>query len=287
MKITDLLTQAEDTLTGAEIDTARLDAEVLLAWALGTDRAELAMARSAAPTEAQRARFDEAIVRRAAGCPVAYITGVKEFWSLPIAVTPEVLIPRPDTETVVEEALRRVSDRSREIRCLDLCTGSGCIAAALAKELPKAQIVATDVSSAAIALARRNTAFAEGRIRFFEGDLFEPLRTAGENAFDLITANPPYIPDGQIPALAREISSFEPRQALAGGENGLDFVSRIIEDAPHFLTPGGWLMIEIGQGQAPDAIPMVLAREGYDTVSTARDLAGIERVLLARRSRFA
>ena len=286
MKIFDLLNAAEARLSQAGCDTARLDAEVLLAFVLGTDRASLYARRSAAPSDDELVRFDAAIARRAEGCPVAYITGVKEFWSLPIAVTPDVLIPRPDTETVVREALALFPDRSRELCALDLCTGSGCIAAALAQEFPRAQITATDASSNAIALARRNLGFAGTRVQCLVGDLFQALGGADATPFDLITANPPYIPNVEIPRLAREIADFEPRQALAGGENGLDFVSRIIEDAARFLTPGGWLVMEIGAGQSGDATAMALAAERYDTVRTARDLAGVERVILARRSRY-
>jgi release factor glutamine methyltransferase len=287
MTLIHILKDAESKLDASGIETARLDAEVLLAWTLGTDRASLYGMREAAISEEDRARFEEAIDRRAERCPVAYITGVKEFWSLPIAVTPDVLIPRPETETVVEEALRLAGDRSRELAILDLCTGSGCIAAALAAELPRARITVADSSRAALDVARRNLAFAGSRMTFFAGDLFGALPHPGQlPPFDLITANPPYIADGEYARLPRDIAGFEPRAALAGGENGLDFVERIIEDAPRFLVPGGFLVMEMGQGQAHACTSMALGTEQYDTLRTAKDLAGIERVLIARRSRF-
>jgi release factor glutamine methyltransferase len=285
MKITDLLRDAASRLAAANIDGARLDAEVLLAFVLGTDRAGL-YARDLAPlSDGDRARFADAVRRRADGCPVAFITGMKEFWSIPIAVTQATLIPRPDTETVVHEALALFPDRRESVRILDLCAGSGCIAAALAQELPASSITVADLSAAALDVARGNLAFAGDRALFLAGDLFTAL-PEGTPPFDLITANPPYIPRADYERLPREIRDFEPADALVGGENGLDFVSRIIEDAPRFLVPGGWLAMELGQGQSGDGIAMATASGAYDTIRTAQDLAGIERVVMARRSRY-
>lgn len=284
MTIIEAIDSAERALAGAGIESARLDAEVLAAHVIGSDRASLYLRRSEAMGASAQRELDSAIARRAKGCPVAYITGVKEFWSIPIRVTEDVLVPRPDTEALVEEALRFARDAGGAIRILDLCTGSGCVAAALASELPQASIVAADVSDAACAVARENLAFAGERASVVRGDLFGAV--GADEEFDLIVANPPYIRAGEIPALPRDIADFEPPLALAAGESGLDFICRIIEDGPRFLRPGGWLMMEIGQGQAGDCTSIAIASESYDTIRTAKDLAGIERVAMFRKSPF-
>ena len=279
MIISEAIAWAERRLKDCGVESARLDAEVLLAHALGTQRTELyARMREPLPADAA-ARFSSSVKRRSSGCPVAYITGVKEFWSIPIEVTPDVLIPRPETETVVEEALR-VAREIGATRILDLCTGSGCIAAAMAKELAEAQFSVADSSPAAIEVAKRNLSFAISRVEFLLGDLFDP--TSGP--FDAITANPPYIDEEGMGALPRDIADHEPRGALAAGPDGLDFTWRIINDAPDHLVPGGWLVMEVGAGQAPACISLATAQDGYDTIRTARDLAGIERVVILRRS---
>jgi release factor glutamine methyltransferase len=285
MTIIDTITHAETELAQAGIESARLDAEVLLAHIMSQERADLYMHRSNALDTPTAQRFEDAVRRRALGCPVAYITGVKEFWSIPIQVTPDVLIPRPDTETVVEAALATAREIDGAVRILDLCTGSGCIAAALASELPAASFTVCDLSEQALGVARINLAFAGERIEFLAGDLFDALGS-GKTAspFDFIVSNPPYISDGEMKGLPRDIADFEPKQALAAGESGLDFISRIIEDAPRFLKAGGWLFMEVGAGQAAACMSLATSTEGYDTVKTFRDLAGIERVVALRRA---
>lgn len=273
------MNEAAGRLAGAGVESARLDAEVLLAHAVGTERQALYAGRDGEIPPDSARRFEAAIRRRSQGCPVAYITGFKEFWSMPIAVTPDVLIPRPETETVVEEALAIARDVCGS-RILDVCTGSGCIAAALCGELKDARIVVSDSSEAALAVARRNLDFAAGRVEFLLGDLLGPA----EGLFDIITANPPYIAEGDLAALARDIRDYEPMEALSAGPAGLDFIERIIEDAPAKLAAGGWLVMEVGAGQSAAAVSMAVGRESYDTIRTARDLAGIERVVLMRRS---
>ncbi len=285
MTIVESLNSAEAKLAAAGVETPRLDAEVLLAHLLQRPRAQLLLDRREALDEGTRERFDALIAQRADRIPVAQIKGSKEFWSRPIEVTPDVLVPRPETETLVEEALKLIPDRNALLAILDLCTGSGCIAAALASELRNAAITATDASAAALQVASRNLAFAAGRATLLAGDLFSALPEGA--SFDLICSNPPYIAEGQRGDLAPEIIRHEPHAALFAGESGLDFIWRIMEDAPRFLRPGGWLLIEVGAGHSAACCSQATGIEGYDTVKTARDLAGIERVLLLRRSRFA
>lgn len=281
MNIIDAINSAERTLAHAGIESARLDAEVLLAHALGTDRAELYLRRDDTVDAGVLKSLGEALTRRSRGCPVAYITGTKEFWSIPIKVNEDVLVPRPETETLVEEAVGIARETRGNLRVLDLCTGSGCIAAALAKEIPGARLVAADVSARALEVAQANLAPACGRVEFMRSDLFENLDA--DRPFDMIVTNPPYVRDDEFPSLSREIVKYEPRVALSAGESGLDFIARIIEDAQRFLRPGGWLLMEIGHGQAESSISMATAAGGYDTARMAKDLSGTERVLLLRR----
>ncbi|MFH1829477.1 MAG: peptide chain release factor N(5)-glutamine methyltransferase [Pseudomonadota bacterium] len=285
MNILSALNSAENMLTKAGIQTPRLDAEVILASTLSTSRQNLYVTHHnrSVPEEILN-RFRHAIIRRALGCPVAYITGHKEFWSIPIKVTPDIMVPRPDTETVVEQALRILGSRNKKPAILDLCTGSGCIAAALAKEFPNASIIATDISPKALDVARLNLAFAGNRIRLRQGDLFEALVQKNNTLprFDMIVANPPYIPKSDRHKLSRDIVDFEPLHALFGGKTGLDFITRIIKDAPSFLVPGGWLVMEVGKGQAVSCIKTALSTKAYDSMRTAKDLGGIERVVLMR-----
>ncbi|OGQ06395.1 MAG: protein-(glutamine-N5) methyltransferase, release factor-specific [Deltaproteobacteria bacterium RIFCSPLOWO2_01_44_7] len=245
--IRELLEKAEQQLYDVGCETPRLDAEVLLAYVLGCERHEIYTATTRYLVPGGKLEvFKSYIERRLKREPVAYIVGYKEFWSIKIKVTPAVLIPRPETEEVVEKALKIldqglwIKDHGPEI--LDLCTGSGCIAAALAKEIPNAKIVVTDISEDALEVARQNLAFANGRIQFIKSDLFENVK----GQFDLIVSNPPYIPTQAIQKLEPEITQFEPKLALDGGSDGLDFVRRIRQDAPKFLKTGGQLILENG-----------------------------------------
>lgn len=282
MNISQVIQSCTERLEAAGIETARLDAEVLLGHTLGKSRAEIYLDRNDEVDDVVLRAIDEAVSMRSDGCPVAYITGVKEFWSIPIRVTKEVLVPRPDTETVVDEAIKLSKDFVGDIRVLDLCTGSGCIAAALAREMPRTDFVLTDKSDEALEIARENLAFAAERVEVRQGDLFEALSIGSR--FEMIVTNPPYICEEEIPSLSREIRDFEPMGALSGGKSGLDFVSRIIEDAPRFMVPGGWLLMEIGEGQAGATVSMATTSDRYDTVRIAKDLAGIERVVLLRKN---
>lgn len=259
----------------AGISAARLEAQVLLAHVLGCSRTQLYTGFDKPLAEAELAGYRELIKRRLAGEPVAYLVSEHEFWGMPFHVDASVLVPRPDTETVVEVARATRADRKAACRVLDLCTGSGAIAIALAKELPAATIVATDVSEAAAVLARRNAArngFAD-RIAVRRGDLWEPV--AGET-FDLITANPPYIASAVIPTLAAEVKR-EPVIALDGGADGLQFYDRICAHAREHLVAGGALVVEHGYDQAV-AVRARFEAAGLTGVTLVNDLGKNPRV---------
>jgi release factor glutamine methyltransferase len=253
------------------IPSPRLEAEVLLAHVLGATRVALYTGFDKPLEEPELAGYRELIRRRLAGEPVAYLVGEQEFWSLPLAVDPRVLIPRRDTETLVEVALR-LGKTAR--RVADIGTGSGAVALALAKELPAAEVVATDASEGALAVARANAERngLAARVRLVAGDLTGPL----DGVFELIVSNPPYVPRGQLPRLAPEVQR-EPRAALDGGPDGLDVLRRLIPAARAHLAPGGWLAVEHGHDQGA-AVRALFIAAGYADVATTRDLAGNERV---------
>jgi release factor glutamine methyltransferase len=260
------------------IETPRLEAEVLLAHVLDVDRVRLILDASKPLAPAELARYREAIKRRRNGEPVAYVIGEREFYGLMFRVDSRVLIPRPDTEILVDVALQATRQWHLSGRALDLCTGSGCVAIAFAKARPTWQVTATDLSPDAIELARQN-ALRLGVIwglRLLQGDLYGPLDA--EERFELITANPPYIPHSEIPELQREVRDFEPRLALDGGEDGLSFLPPILEGAARRLSPGGCLAVEIGAGQS-DAVAKLFEGAGFVNVSRHRDYGGHERVV--------
>jgi release factor glutamine methyltransferase len=268
-------------LSSVGIEAAGLEARVLFEHAAGLDRASL-LARGRDPVEPEAARRYELLVAgRASRIPLAYLTGEREFWSLRLRVDRRVLVPRPETETLVEATLERVGAGAR---IADVGTGSGAIIIAVARELGGGRFFGTDRSAAALSLARENAAahgLAES-IAFLEGDLLAPLAGLAE-PLDALVSNPPYIPTAELKSLQPEVRDHEPRTALDGGPDGLALVERIIADAPPLLRPGGWLLLEIGAGQA-SATRELLRRAGrYDDVTTRRDLAGIERVVAARR----
>lgn len=216
-----------------------------------------------------------------AGESVAYILGRKEFWSLDLQVDVRVLVPRPDTETLVEQALdllKAMPDRGRALRVADIGTGSGALALALKKERPGDEVVAVEVSPDALEVARANAEHLGLEVTFLQGDLVSPL--AGRGLFNLVASNPPYIPSKDIDGLSPEVRR-EPRLALDGGEDGLALVHRLASDAREVLAPDGVLAMEIGAGQAV-AVTQILRDEGYIAVGTRRDLAGIERVIFGR-----
>jgi release factor glutamine methyltransferase len=276
--VLELLTWTKQHFAAKGIESPRLDAELLLAHALGCDRLRLYVEFEKPVTPEERARFRALVKRRAEErVPVAYLTGVREFWSLPLAVTPDVLIPRPDTETLIEAVLARLPDRRAPLAILDLGTGSGAIALALAKELPRAALTASDVSAAALAVARKNAealGLAE-RVRFALGDGFAAV--AGER-FDAIVSNPPYVARADAGGLAPELR-HEPALALFADGEGTALIRRIAAEAGAHLRPGGLLALELAPTQAAD-VTQCLAAAGFGRVTEHRDLAGRVRAIL-------
>lgn len=262
------------------IETPRLDAELLLASALGSDRLRLYVDFDRPVNEAERSLYRN-LVRRRAGSrvPVAQLLGRREFWSLPLVVTPDVLVPRPETETLVAAALEWVADPQAERRVLEIGTGSGAVALALASELPGARVVATDLSCAALEVARGNAralGLAE-RVSFVLGDLYEPV--AGQR-FDLLVSNPPYLGERQRATLAPELA-HEPELALFAGEDGLAVLRRLVDGAADALEPGGALAFELAPQQAPVVADWCRVA-GLLEVRVHRDLARLPRVVSAR-----
>jgi release factor glutamine methyltransferase len=276
----ELLAEAEANLkTGPHPERARLDAETLLLYALRQNRAWLlAHGDDEAPDDAG---YLSLVARREAGEPIQYITGSSEFFGLPFSVGPGVLIPRPETEHLVEEVLRLAGSLAdQDLRIADLGTGSGIIAVALAHALPKAHIAAVDLSRQALLIARENAERNQvaGRIEFFEGDLLGPL--AGRR-FSIIASNPPYVPLLDRDSLSVEVREHEPHAALFAGEDGLDIYRRLIPEARDHLLPGGWLVMEIGYGQR-DAIEAMLQSNGYAETHFVEDYQRIPRVAAGR-----
>ena len=270
-----LVKWATDDFRARGIQNPRLDAELIVAFALGIDRTHVIIDANRPLEGAELAKLRELVKRRRAHEPVAYLRGEREFYGLTFRVDSRVLIPRPDTETLVDVALARSAHLSLSMRQLDLCTGSGCVAIAMAKQRPTAKVTATDLSEDALALARENALrLGAYNVAFVPSDLFE--RVTGK--FDVITANPPYIPTAEVETLQPDIKDFEPRLALDGGADGLAIVRRIVQEAPAFLAPGGLLAMEIGAGEAPDVRALFEAR-GFTDVRVERDIARIERVV--------
>jgi len=269
---------ASDDFRARGIDRPRLDAEVLLAHALGTNRTQLVIDAKRPLEPDELARFRELVKRRRGREPVAYLLGVREFYGRIFRVDKRVLIPRPDTETLVDVALARTEGCSLSMRALDLCTGSGCVAITLSRQRPTACISATDLSDDALAVARENALrLGAYNVSFARGDLFAAL-PAGCGPFDVIVSNPPYIPAAEVETLDRDIKEFEPRLALDGGPDGLTVVRRIVTDAPSRLAPGGTLAIEVAAGEAAEAARLFEAR-GFKNVTVTRDYGRIERVV--------
>lgn len=254
------------------VANARLEAEWLLAAALELDRVGLYLNFDKPLTEAELSGCRQLVARRAKREPLQYILGSQDFCGLDFVVSPAVLIPRHDTEVLVEEALLRAGTNSR---ILDIGVGSGCIAVALATRLPAAEVCGVEQSTAALAIATENAARHHVRVNLLAGSLFEPFP---RGRFDLIVSNPPYIPTGDLAALAPEVRDFEPREALDGGADGLDFYRLIIPAANEHLRAGGWLLVEVGIDQAA-AIKEMFATNGFSAIFAARDPGGVDRVV--------
>lgn len=275
---------ARHRLVAAGIDErdVALDAEVLARHALGWDRARyLAHVRDPVPPTFDE-RFDPLVERRCHREPVAQITGWREFWGLDIAVTSDVLIPRPESELLVETAVALLLDRAAPWDIADVGTGSGCLAVALALEFRRARVTATDISSAALAVARRNATRhgVADRVSFHDTRGLEGL----PGPYDLIVSNPPYVPAPEIARLAPEVARFEPAAALCGGPDGLDPVRELVPAAAARLRPGAWLIMEIGAGQDAAVTEVVMRQPGLTLVEIRRDLQHIPRAAVIRRS---
>ncbi|NLW50333.1 MAG: peptide chain release factor N(5)-glutamine methyltransferase [Candidatus Brocadiaceae bacterium] len=267
----------------AGICNPRLNAEVLLGHVLGVDRIMLYARFERVPGEEDRARFRELVRRRAAREPLQYLTGRCEFYGRPFEVTPAVMVPRAETELLVDACLKRLP--AGACRAADVCTGSGVVAVTLAAERPDLHVAATDSSADALAVAGRNAAAlgVSERVAFGRGDLAEPLSEllpCGRSTVDLLAANPPYVCSADIETVAPEVRDHEPRAALDGGPDGLDVIRRLVPAGAAVLPSGGWLILELGEGQAP-AVAALAALTGafrMETVETVSDTAGCERV---------
>ena len=283
MTIREALTSAVSRLTAANVPSPRMNAELLLMFALGCDRAYLYAHPERNLSADEQSHYDQVLAERARGVPAQYITGHQEFWGMDLIVTPAVLIPRPETEHVIETVLRleaagEGARPTRTLRLVDAGTGSGCIALALAKELPKAEVHATDISSAALEIARANAARLQldGQVHFHETDLLQGLEPG---SFDFVVSNPPYVGESEEDQVQLEVRKFEPRQAVFAGPTGLEVISRLIPQARETLKPGGWLVIEIS-GSIADGVRRLLA--GWNDVQVTNDLQGIPRVISGR-----
>lgn len=274
MRIRETLKAAEARLLAAGVPDARLDAEYLLAEALQTPRLSLLLDRDREIAPGEAAAFGNMLLRREKREPLQYILGTQPFMGLLLHTDERALIPRNDTETLCEKALERILPRGR---VLDLCTGSGALAIAMGKIRPDALVTACDLSESALSLARENAARLDVRVRFLQGDLFQPA--AGET-FHVIVSNPPYIPEGMRGKLQKEVER-EPGMALFAGPDGLDFYRRIALEAPAYLEKDGWLLMEIGDGQA-DAVRELL-RDRFERIELFNDLNGLPRMVQGQK----
>ncbi|MFI4875039.1 MAG: peptide chain release factor N(5)-glutamine methyltransferase [Blastopirellula sp. JB062] len=280
-----LLKWTEDYLKQGGADSPRLDAELLLAESLGCQRIELYTRFDETVADEPRGRFRQFVKQRAAGMPVAYLLGRKEFYSRDFRVSRDVLIPRPETEHLVIAALDRLRGEGAPAaaKICDVGTGSGCVAVTLAKELSTMQATAIDISEAALHVARNNAekhGVAE-RIEFIVGDLLTPMSETAP--FDVIVSNPPYIGLVEKASLPKDVVQYEPHEALFSGDDGLDAIRRLIDQAPARLRPGGWLLIEFGPVVAEAATAILAADDRFETPTVEKDLAKLPRILAARR----
>ena len=270
-------------LRDAGVDAHALEARLIVAGAAGKTPEKLLQDLQLYASDEIEQRVDALAARRLQGEPAAYLVGRWGFYGLDFAVTPDVLIPRMDTEVLVDCALARLRGKTELARVLDLCTGSGCIGCAIAHALPESRAVLADISAPALAVARENIAALglDGRVSAEQLDVRrDPLRALG--SFDMIVSNPPYIRDDEMPELDASVRDYEPALALAAGADGLDFYRAIAEKWTPLLRLGGWMLLEVGEGQAPD-VTALLRRAGLRSLGTARDTAGTERVVFGRK----
>lgn len=283
LTVRDALSRAMQKLKDSGVSDERTEAEYLLSFALKVKRHDIYLYPERVLSEKESSEFMDFIRKRALREPAQYITGETEFRGLIFKVSPEVLIPRPETELLVEEALDFLKGFKDEEIVIDLCTGSGCVAVSIAKEREKTRVYAVDISKEALKVASLNAEKngVASRITFFSGDLFTPLSGLKGKA-RVIVSNPPYVSKEDIEKLDPEIKDFEPMIALRGGVDGLEFIRRIIEGSPEYLLPDGRLMMEIGWGQAERVKEIILQHGLYRDIEIRKDLSGIERVVKAR-----
>ncbi|MFZ5448003.1 MAG: peptide chain release factor N(5)-glutamine methyltransferase [Thermodesulfobacteriota bacterium] len=290
--ILEILRWTSEYFRAKEVPEPRTSAEVLLAHTLGMSRLDLYLRHDQPLNLDELARFKALVVRRRDGEPVAYITGHREFWSLDLQVTPAVLIPRPETETLVAAAVKVGKEFAKNLGAglkpapaqgLEIGVGSGAVIIALAKELPQINWLGVDLSAAALAVARKNASRHEvlHRIHLVQADLLAAFKPKAP--FDMLVANLPYVPQAEWEQLPRDIKDFEPRSALLGGKDGLDLIRPLIEQAQQYVKDGGWVLLEVGDGQAQPAATLFTETGAYDWVEKIRDFNGVERVVRARR----
>lgn len=280
MRLESALKKAIEFLHSTARGEVRLDAETLLMHVIGCDRTYLYAHPDRTLSPAELSRYDKVIERRASGEPIQYITGHQEFWGLDLQVTPAVLIPRPETEHSVETALELLRG-TESPRIIDVGTGSGCIALALASELPQARIEATDISAEALKIANANAKRLGLSVTFTQGDLLDKYLSKAPG-FDLVISNPPYVGESESDKLQREVRDHEPHCALFGGREGLDIYRRLVPQAYEALYPEGWLVMEIGYSQEASIRELL---QGWRDVASVPDLQGIPRVVIARKPR--
>ena len=280
----DIYMQARNVLRQHGVEGYNLEARLLVAQAAGKSPAELLKDMNLYTTDAVERKVLDYTARRLKGEPVAYITGTWEFYGLPMVVSSDVLIPRMDTELLVDTAKALLTGRKMDARILDLCAGSGCITCALGHELPATKLVAVDISASALEICRKNIALnrLNGRVICMQADatVSPPL---GLGQFDLIVSNPPYIASGEILSLDSSVRDYEPIWALDGGEDGLRFYKSILKYWKSLLRPGGYLLFEVGEGQAEEVREMVLAA-GFAAADTRKDTLGVDRVVIGQMS---
>jgi release factor glutamine methyltransferase len=286
MTIHDLVQGARDRFMTAGISTnlATLDAEVLARQVLGWDRARFLTDRNEKASSVFLLQYEPLVARRERREPVSYILGMREFWGLPFEVGPDVLIPRQETEFIVEETLALVDKDSHPV-IVDVGTGSGCIGISLAREIPGARVIASDVSKQALDVARRNAVRhnVADRITFVETSFLDGI----EDGIDIIVSNPPYVPSVSKRGLTPEVRDYEPSVALFGGEDGLDGLRSVLEGAVAKLVPGGHLVMEFGCGQDDGVTDLVRGVDGLDVVKIRHDLQDIPRTVVCRRTSHA
>jgi len=290
VQLKECLTSAIARLTAESVPSPRLNAELLLMFTLGCDRAYLFAHPERGLTAEELVRYKAALVERASGVPAQYITGHQEFWGIDLIVTPAVLIPRPETEHVIETVLSHASgeraggqERPPHTRIVDVGTGSGAIAMALAKEFPDAEIHATDISAAALEVARANAARhqLENHIRFHQADLLNGLALT---ELDFVVSNPPYVGEAEEDQVQFEVRKFEPRDAVFGGSTGIEVIARLVPQAHAALRPGGWLVMEISGTIATAVQPLFsTSQDAWEAVEVIPDLQSIPRVVQAQK----